>query len=195
MGEFEGFRNDIEDFLIHCLTHEFLHKLSSLDNDIPVFCLEDPIIEGYTDMFAHLVSGKEMIRSDLYDFPEKLCILFTKMIGLEKTVNDYIYNNQTHPNLRNLFLECGCQDFKYFYTLLSTTTKKIIAEKKAGKTTDFALDEKTECLRFISENILIPYCTTHTDEAEYIFEQFNALFGEYGYNYNVENTITNNKKI
>jgi len=193
-GLFSGFKDGIDDFFIHTFTHEFLHKLSSKEDGKDVVVLDDPIVEGYTDMFAHLVSGKTDVVSDLYSFPEKICMLFSEMMGIEKTVDDYLYHNQTHPNLHNLFLECGCEDFNLFKNSLSRVINTTISEKKEGKTSDFALDEKNECLAFIRDRILILYCQNNNDKASSIITKFNELFEGSGYSFSMEDIQSHGSK-
>jgi len=115
-------------------------------------------------------------------------------MGLEKTVDDYLHHNKTHPNLHNLFLECGCEDFDLFSSMLYSVVTTVSKEKKAGKTCDFALDEKTSCLGFLVENILIPYCQKNSDRAPSIIAKFNELFESNGYTVSMEDVKANSDK-
>lgn len=192
-GQFIGFRDGLKDFFMHTFTHEFLHKLSSKEDGKNVVVLDDPIIEGFTDMFAHMVSGRREVSSDIYEFPEKVCELFTEMMGLERVVDDYLHHNQTRPNLHNLFLECGCEDFSLFNDLLSNVMNGVRRDKKNGVTSCFALEEKDTCLAFLRDNILIPYCSKNSERSSEILDKFNSLFGQYGYTCSIED-IKESKK-
>lgn len=192
-GKFIGFRDELKDFFMHTFTHEFLHKMSSKEDGKAVIVLDDPIVEGFTEVFAHMVSGKREVVSDTYEFPEKVCELFTEMMGLDKAVDDYLHHNQSHPNLHNLFLECGCEDFSLFSKQLSDVMNGVRRDKKNGVTSCFALEEKDVCLAFLRDNILIPYCVKNGERSSVVLEKFNNLFGEYGYTCSIED-IKESKK-
>lgn len=192
-GKFIGFKEELKDFFIHTFTHEFLHKLSSKEEGKDVVVMDDPIIEGFTDMFAHMVSGKREVVSDTYEFPEKVCELFAEMMGIDKAVDDYLNHNQTHPNLHNLFLECGCEEFSLFNGLLSNVMNGVRRDKKNGVISCFALEEKDVCLAFLRDNILIPYCVKNSERSSAVLEKFNNLFGEYGYTCSMEDVKESKK--
>lgn len=193
-GKFIGLKEEFKDFFMHTFTHEFLHRMSSKEEGRDVIVMEDALIEGYTDMFAHLVSGRRDVVSDLYGFPEKVCVLFTEMMGMEKTVDDYLHHNQTHSNLHNLFLECGCQDFSLFRSKLSKVISGVKRDKQNGMMSGFALEEKDDCLAFLRDNILIPYCIKNADKAPQVLDKFNSLFGVYDYNCSLNDVKNNNRK-
>ena len=186
-GKFVGFREELKDFLTHTVTHEILHKLSEMQDGKKIFFrYQDALSEGYTDMFAHLISGKRNIRSDLYEFPEKVCELFTEMIGMDKTVDDYLYHNQDFSNLQKVFLECECKDFSLFRSIFDKIIKRVNDDKKAGKTGCLALEEKDACLAFIRDNILFPYCHKNPDRAVQVLNKFNSLFSVLGYEFSID---------
>lgn len=192
-GKFVGFKEGLKDFFMHTFTHEFLHKMSSKEDGRAVVVLDDPIVEGFTDMFAHMVSGKRDVVSDTYEFPEKVCELFTEMMGLDKAVDDYLHHNQSRPNLHNLFLECGCEDFALFSKQLSDVMNGVRRDKKNGVTSCFALEEKDVCLAFLRDNILIPYCIKNSERSSVVLDKFNSLFGEYGYTCSIEDVKESKK--
>ena len=192
-GNFVGFKEELKDFFMHTFTHEFLHKMSSKEDGKDIVVLDDPIIEGFTEVFAHMVSGKRDVVSDTYEFPEKVCELFTEMMGLDKAVDDYLHHNQSHPNLHNLFLECGCEDFALFSKQLSDVMNGVRRDKANGVTSCFALEEKDVCLAFLRDNILIPYCIKNSERSSVVLDKFNSLFGEYGYTCSIEDVKESKK--
>ena len=50
----------------------------------------DALIEGFTDYFAKLALGGSKIESDLYSFPVSVCEMFTEIIGIDKSLDDYV---------------------------------------------------------------------------------------------------------
>ena len=188
------YKPEYKDFLIHTIRHEMLHKLSSEEAGKSFPCGEDALIEGYTEMFNHYISGKSDINNILYEFPERVCRLFTEMIGIEETVDDYIYNNKSHPNLQRLFETYGA-DFSFFRISLSNILVQISKEKNMGIDGCLALEQKIACLDFISNNILVPYCQQNLGEQTRLIERFNSLFSEFDYNLSVEEINKDNKKI
>jgi hypothetical protein len=108
-GKVIGVSEEKRELYRHVVVHEFFHKLSSYKNghrDVMVF--GDALLEGFTDYFTKRVLN-DSIESDLYGLPVKVCDLFTEMIGIDKTLDDYINNTGEFPNLKNLFGECGIE--------------------------------------------------------------------------------------
>ena len=109
-GKVIGVSKDKEELYRHVVVHEFFHKLSSYKNghrDIMV--MGDALLEGFTDLYTRCSLG-DKVESDLYGFPVKVCDLFTEMIGVDKTLDDYINHTGEFPNLRGLFSECGIKE-------------------------------------------------------------------------------------
>jgi len=170
-GNFIGLKKEKEDFIRYALTHEFLHVCSINSN---VSFKDDAISEGYTDLFAHVISGNNKDKSERYDYFVRVCTLFTNLVGIEGTVEDYFYNLETMPNLKKLFKKCGLQDEDYFefYQLLNN----IINLQIENENNENIIKKKKNLINRIKEYILIPYLKTGIDNKENYLNLFNDLF-------------------
>ena len=197
-GKVIGISKDKEELYRHVVTHEFFHKLSSYKNgNNDVMVAGDALIEGFTDYFAKLALGGSKIESDLYSFPVSVCEMFTEIIGIDKSLDDYVRHTGEFPNLKSLFLECGLdkESFSEFSTGLSSVIVSVRRDKEAGlPKSEWGKDEKMDTLSFLKENIIVPYCRNNPEQADRILNKFNNLFGASGYSCTMEE-VNEDKKI
>ena len=195
-GKVIGVSEEKRELYRHVVVHEFFHKLSSYKNghrDVMVF--GDALLEGFTDYFTKRVLN-DSIESDLYGLPVKVCDLFTEIIGIDKTLDDYINNTGEFPNLKNLFGECGIDHngFMEFSSCLSSVISGVNRDKKTDlPKSEWGRDEKVSSLDFLRENIVIPYCRNNPDKAESILNKFNNLFNDMGYSCSMEDVKSTKK--
>lgn len=196
-GRVVGVPDSKKDFYKYVVTHEFFHKLSSYKNGYDdVMVMGDALLEGFTDMFAHLASGNNTDKSDLYDFPVQVCSMFAEMIGMEKVLDDYINKTGNFPNLKNLFMECNLDEsrFSEFRGILDSVISGVSRDKKSGiSPSEWGITEKNSSLDFLRDNIIIPYCQNHPDKVEGILDKFNSLFNDMGYSCSREDIKTSQK--
>lgn len=193
-GKFIGIKEDKKNFLLYTVAHEFFHKLSLFSSDRKDAMMDDAFSEGITDMLAHIVSGNYSDKSDRYDFPVKVCTLFTEMIGMDKVLDDYLHNIDSLPNLVNMFQESELseEEFRGFRNTLTSVISVSRQDSKDGKNpSEYALGPKSECLEFLQSNLLVSFCEKHPDKAPRVIQTFNELFKDYGVH--MEFTPTENK--
>lgn len=189
-GNVVGVSDDKKDLFRHVVIHEFFHKLSSYKKGHPnIMVGGDALLEGFTDLFARLVSGNKKDNSDLYEIPTRVCEMFAEMMGMDKALEDYIKETGKFPNLRGLFNECGLteESFMEFRMNLDSIVPGVSRDKKKGLSKEeWALDEKTKSIDFLRDNIIIPYCRKNPEKAERLLNKFNNLFEDMGYSCSME---------
>jgi len=197
-GRVIGVNPEKEELYYHVVTHEFFHKLSSYKNGFnDALVAGDAFLEGYTDYFTKLALGGSKIESDLYGFPVKVCEMFTEIMGLDKSLDDYINHTGDFPNLKNLFSECGLdkESFLEFNSNLNSIIVGVRRDKLAGLSKEeWAKDEKMCTLEFLRNNIIIPYCRNNPTDADRILDKFNNLFSSSGYSCSIED-VNCEKKV
>jgi len=173
-GNIIGIKDYYKLFLKYTLTHEFLHKLSSNRKDKPaVPVLEDALIEGSTDMYAHLISENDLDKSNLYDFLVKVCIILRRIVGNKEFLQDYIDNLPNWTNTRKVFSECGLNDDDF--SNLYFGMNKVLAYTRSGMDPEGLNKLKEEIIVFI-KNRLIRNRYTKKRELREMEKVFNILF-------------------
>lgn len=172
-GRFIKFKEEKEDFLRYVITHEFLHALSIPNTN--KYLTHDALSEGYTDFFAHIISNNFIDKSVLYDFSVRICTLLANMVGIDKTLDDYINNLTEFSNLRNFFYSQGLDDssFYKFYILMNNIIELQIKKDNQSQI------KKVELLEFIKDNLLISFLKTEEVNKENYIKLFNELFSEF----------------
>ena len=177
-GNIIGFKQEKQNFIRYVLTHELLHICSNPNN---VSLKDDALSEGFTDMFAHIISKNYIDKSENYDFLVKICTLFTNMLGMEKILDDYINNLDKTPNLRSLF-----QDeyiFMDFYHELNNILELQMNKKEVQI-------KKIDLLYKLKDIVFLPFLEKQQNKEEFI-NLFNNIFKEYGVSYSKEKIIEN----
>ena len=152
----------------------FLHKISSNRKDKPaVAVLEDALIEGSTDMYAHLISENDIDKSNLYDFLVKVCIMLRRIVGNKEFLEDYIDNLPNWNNTRKVFGECGLTDDDF--SNLYFSMNKVLAYTKSGIDPEGLNKLKEEIIVFI-KNKLIKNKFTKRRELREMEKIYNVLF-------------------
>ncbi len=175
-GNIVGIKELYKVFLKYTLTHEFLHKISSNRKDRPaVPVLDDALIEGTTDMYAHLISENDTDKSNLYDFLVKTCIILRRTVGNKEFLEDYIDNLPNWFNTRKTFQQCGLtdDDFIAFYFNLN----KILAYTKSGIDPEGLKAIKNEVLVFLKEKLIANKFKKHRELRE-MDKIYHLLFEE-----------------
>ena len=173
-GNIIGIKDYYKLFLKYTLTHEFLHKISSNRKDKPaVAVLEDALIEGSTDMYAHLISENDIDKSNLYDFLVKVCIMLRRIVGNKEFLEDYIDNLPNWNNTRKVFGECGLTDDDF--SNLYFSMNKVLAYTKSGIDPEGLNKLKEEIIVFI-KNKLIKNKFTKRRELREMEKIYNVLF-------------------
>lgn len=196
-GKVIGVSPSKKDLFKYIVSHEFFHKLSSFKNGHDdVIVLGDALLEGFTDMFAHIVSGNYTDKSDLYDFPVRVCEMFTEMMGMDSVLDDYIKETGRFPKLRNLFSACGLDNegFMEFRSGLDSVISGVSRDRESGlPKEEWGRDEKNRSLDFLRDNIVIPYCQNNPGKVDSVLSRFNELFQDMGYSCSIED-IKSDKK-
>ncbi len=173
-GNIIGIKDYYKLFLKYTLTHEFLHKISSNRKDKPaVAVLEDALIEGSTDMYAHLISENDIDKSNIYDFLVKVCIMLRRIVGNKEFLEDYIDNLPNWNNTRKVFGECGLTDDDF--SNLYFSMNKVLAYTKSGIDPEGLNKLKEEIIVFI-KNKLIKNKFTKRRELREMEKIYNVLF-------------------
>ncbi len=175
-GNIIGIKDYYRLFLKYTLTHEFLHKLSSNRKDKePIPVLEDALIEGTTDMYAHLISENDIDKSNLYDFLVKCCIILRRCVGNKDFLDDYINNLPNWNNTRKVFNDCGLNDdeFMGFYYNLN----KVLVYNKSGMDIEGLKNLKKEIAVFLKNRLIRNRFQKHRELRE-IEKVYNILFEE-----------------
>lgn len=173
-GECIGIKKE-DDFLIHIITHEFFHSLSSLQKISHGMLTQDVFSEGFTDLFAMMVNGNYDQGSNTYNFSARVCTLFAGIMGMDKVLEDYVNDLVTLPNMAGLCKECGVSREEFFEIrrLLSSTISEFSLEDED------ILNRQKECLEVLKSEIVLPYCQNHPQEADRIMLFFEELFKDY----------------
>lgn len=175
-GNVIGIKDYYKLFLKYTLTHEFLHKLSSNRKDKePIPVLEDALIEGTTDMYAHIISENDIDKSNLYDFLVKSCIILRRCVGNKEFLQDYIDNLPNWTNTLKVFNDCGLSEdeFKEFYFNLN----KVLAYTKSGMDPEELKNIKKEIAVFLKNRLIRNRFHKHRQLRE-IEKVYNILFEE-----------------
>ncbi len=173
-GNIIGIKDYYKLFLKYTLTHEFLHKISSNRKDKPaVAVLEDALIEGSTDMYAHLIRENDIDKSNIYDFLVKVCIMLRRIVGNKEFLEDYIDNLPNWNNTRKVFGECGLTDDDF--SNLYFSMNKVLAYTKSGIDPEGLNKLKEEIIVFI-KNKLIKNKFTKRRELREMEKIYNVLF-------------------
>ena len=152
-GNVVGIKDFYKFFLKYTLTHEFLHKLSSNRKDKPpVPVLEDALIEGSTDMYAHLISENDVDKSNLYDFLVKVCIILRRCVGNKEFLHDYIDDLPNWTNTRKTFVDIGLTEIDF--TTLYFNLNKILAYTKSGMDPNGLHKLKEDVMIFLKEKLI-----------------------------------------
>ena len=183
-GKIVGINQNMQAMYQHVVTHEFFHKLSSFKNGYEEKAvMGDALLEGFTDYFTKLTIVDDKVESDLYGVPTRVCEMFAEIMGVDKTLDDYINHTREFPNLMNLFNECGLDQgsFLEFQGKLDSVITSVSSDKASGIPKElWGKDAKGESISFLRENIIIPYCRNNPDKAGRILDKFNTLFeGKY----------------
>jgi len=174
-GNFVKFKEDKEKFIRYVLIHEFLHLCSISDKKVSF--TNDALSEGFTDLFAHAISKNHEDKSERYDFLVRVCTLFTNMIGIDKTLDDYINNLGDFSNLKQLFYEQGLDDndFSEIYHILN----EILDLQISGKDNAQLLTKKIEVIEKIKTKLFIPLLNSNENNQDMFINLFNSLFQEF----------------
>lgn len=173
MGNFIGLKQDKNDFIIYVMTHELLHLCSFKGNES---VKDDALSEGFTDLFAQVISKNFKDKSERYDFLVRVCILLTNCVGIKNALDDYINHLGDFPSLKNLFEFFGLnnEQFLEFYQKMNNINQIKITEETKVK----ICNQKLEIIDFLKYNIFIPYIKEQEDKESYI-NLFNELFGDF----------------
>lgn len=175
-GNIVGINDYYKFFLKYTLTHEFLHRLSSSRKDKePIPVLEDALIEGTTDMYAHLISEDDIDKSNVYDFLVRVCIILRRVVGDKEFLHDYIDDLPNWTNTRKVFNECGLSDDDF--TNLYFNLNKILAYTKSGMDPEGLNKLKEEVVVFLNNRLIRNRFKKRKDLRE-MEKIYNLLFNE-----------------
>ena len=134
---------------------------------------DDALSEGFTDLFARLMSKVENNQSEKYDFSVRVCTLLANVIGIENALSDYIYNLDTLPNVRQLF---GDEiEYLQFYNEMNNILSNELKQEDLAK----LYDDKVTLINKLKETIFIPFLQKDMQNKEEYINLFNNLFSEF----------------
>lgn len=185
MGNFIGLKQDKYEFIKYVMTHELLHICSFKGNET---VKDDALSEGFTDLFAQVISNNFKDKSIRYDFLVRVCILLTNCVGIKKALEDYLNNLGDFPSLKNLFKFFGLnnEQFIEFYQKMNNINQT----KMIDGNEEEIYNQKLEIIEFLKYNIFIPYIKEQEDKESYI-NLFNQLFGDFGIYCSLEEVKSN----
>ena len=184
-GNFVGLKQDKQDFIRYVMTHELLHLCSFNGNES---VKDDALSEGFTDLFAQVISNNFKDRSNRYDFLVRVCILLTNCMGIKNALDDYINNLGAFPSLKNLFNLFGLNNKQFieFYQKMNNINQINMIYKNQEE----IYNMKLEIITFLKNNIFIPYVKEQEEKERYV-NLFNELFGNIGIYCSLEEVKTN----
>lgn len=162
-GNFIGIKDDKKDEVIHAVTHECFHLLSTGSKGVSTSI---GINEGMTEMFTCRVLGSNKFRSKSYDFSVRICELFVEMFGEDAVLDEYMNGKEQYKIIENIF------DSKEEFSTFKENLTRFIKEKDSPTIEN----DKKEFLETFRDKTLIPFCIKNPERCENIVNKFNYLF-------------------
>jgi hypothetical protein len=104
------------------------------------------------------------------------------MMGMDKVLEDYMNDLELLPNITRFCRECGISISRFLEIriLLSNTIVDYQRAREEGKElSEIVIESQRDGLEILKNEIILPYCNKHPEDADRIMLFFDELFKDY----------------